>query len=67
MPTDMSIPSMVNYYLELIEKLSVIAAAHDTRSIEAELIKIEIEYNLALIRLEMAALSKEINGYKDEV
>ena len=41
---------MVNYYLELIEKLSVIAAAHDTRSIEAELIKVEIEYYLALIR-----------------
>lgn len=62
MPIDLTIPTMVDIYILIIEKLSKLSSEHDSISEEAKILKIEIQYYLKLIREEMDVLAKEYKG-----
>ena len=65
MPIDLSIPSIIDIYLELIQKLSSISSQHDSGSNEAQIIKKEIEHYLGLIRAKMFAVAENHEKYED--
>lgn len=60
MPTDMTIPTMVQYYLDLIQKLSIMTLDHDSLSKESLMLQAEIQHYLGLIRDDMTTFAKEV-------
>jgi hypothetical protein len=64
MPIDLTLPTIIDFYFSIIEKLSTLYGNCDSSSNEAKAFETEINYYLDLIRQEMVQVAKQ---YKEDV